>query len=139
MSREGFLNNGLTTSDLNTQLSLLTEVKDGRRPSISLASNDDGRGSSSHVLIAVLFNTSRTVDFDTGWKAIGGDPSKPVWVTGGRGMFWELRWSRMVEMLFTKKSQKLCGRSAEKTEDGRDEIIDLPGSVFCFIGGRCHK
>ena len=45
---------------------------------MSSASNDDGRGSSSHVLIAVLFNTSRTVDSDTEWRAVSGDPSKTV-------------------------------------------------------------
>ena len=45
---------------------------------MSSASNDDGRGSSSHVLMAVLFNTSRTVDCDTEWKAVSGDPSKTV-------------------------------------------------------------
>ena len=32
---------------------------------MSSASNDDGRGSISHVLMAVLFNTSRTIDSDT--------------------------------------------------------------------------
>ena len=45
---------------------------------MSSAGNDDGRGSSSHVLIAVLFNNSRTIDSDTGWKAVSGDPSKTV-------------------------------------------------------------
>ena len=55
-----------------------TEVKNRRRSSMSSASNDDGRGSSSHVLMAVLFNTSRTVDCDTEWKAVSGDPSKTV-------------------------------------------------------------
>ena len=97
MSREGFFSNGLTTADLNTEgklpvnlntegqkglpvkrESLIIEVKDGRRSSLSSASNDDGRGSSSHVLMAVLFNTSRTTDSDTGWKAVSGDPSKTV-------------------------------------------------------------
>ena len=58
--------------------SLITEVKDGRRSSMSSASNDNGRGSSSHVLIAVLFNTSRIVDSDTVWKAVSGNPSKAV-------------------------------------------------------------
>ena len=43
---------------------------------MSSASNDDGRGSSSHDLVAVLYNTSRTIDSDTGWKAVSGDPSK---------------------------------------------------------------
>ena len=57
---------------------LITEVKDRRWSSMSSASNDDGRGSSSYVLIAVLFNTSRTIDSDTGWKAVSGDPSKTV-------------------------------------------------------------
>ena len=33
---------------------------------MSSASNDNGRGSSSHVLIAVLLNTLRNVDSDTG-------------------------------------------------------------------------
>ena len=80
-----FFSNGLTTADLNTdgklpveRESLITEVKDGRRSSMSSASNDDGRGSSSHVLMAVLFNTSRTIDSDTGWKAVSGDSSKTV-------------------------------------------------------------
>ena len=45
---------------------------------MSSASNDDGGGSSSHVLIAVLFNTSRTVDSDTEWKAVSGEPLKAV-------------------------------------------------------------
>ena len=45
---------------------------------MSSASNEDGRGSSSHVLTAVLFNTSRTIDSDIGWKAISGDPPKTV-------------------------------------------------------------
>ena len=45
---------------------------------MSSASNDDGRGSSSHVLMAVLLNTSRTIDSDTGRKAVSGDPSKTV-------------------------------------------------------------
>ena len=67
MSRElcVFFSNGLTTADLNSdgklpveRESLITEVNDGRRSSMSSASNDDGRGSSSHVLMAVLFNTS---------------------------------------------------------------------------------
>ena len=58
--------------------SLISEVKDGRRSSVSSASNDDGRGSSSRVLTAVLFNTSRAIDSDTGWKAVSGDPSKTV-------------------------------------------------------------
>ena len=65
-----FFNNGLTTADLNTEgklpvkiESLITEVKDGRE-------------SSWHVLMAVLVNISRTVDSDTGWKAVSGDTSK---------------------------------------------------------------
>ena len=58
--------------------SLITEVKDRRRSSMRSASNHDGSGSSSHVLIAVLFNTLRTDDSDTGWKAVSGDPSKTV-------------------------------------------------------------
>ena len=45
---------------------------------MSSASNDDGRGSSSHVLMAVLFNSSHTIDSDTGWKAVSGDPSKTL-------------------------------------------------------------
>ena len=75
----------MTTADLNTEgrlpvkrESLITEVKDRRWSSMSSASNDDGRGSISYVLTAVLFNTSRTVDYDTGWKAVSGDPSKTV-------------------------------------------------------------
>ena len=97
------------------------------------ASNDNERGSSSHVLMAVFFNTSHTIDCDTGWKEVSGDPSKTVWVTGGRGMVWELRLSRMVEILFTKKSQNLCGRSTDGTEDGRDEVFDLPRRVFVML------
>ena len=90
---------------------------------MSSASNDDGRGSSSHVLMAVLFNTSRTVDCDTGWKAVSGDPSKTVRLTGGRGRVWELRLSWMVEILFRKKSQNLCATSANRTEDDRDHFF----------------
>ena len=58
--------------------SLITEVKDGRS-SMSSANNDDGRGSSRHVLIAVLFNTSR-IDSDNSCqsKAVSGNPSKAV-------------------------------------------------------------
>ena len=48
-------------------------------------------------------------------------------------MVWELRLSRMLEILFTKKSQKLCGRSADGIEDGRDEIFDLPRRVFVML------
>ena len=44
-------------------------------------------------------------------------------MTGGRGRVWELRLSRMVEILFTKKSQNLCGRSVDGIEDGRDEVL----------------
>ena len=84
MSREGFFSNSLTTADLNTEgklpvkrESLITEVKDGRS-SKSSVSNDNGRRSSLRVLIAVLFNSSHTVDSDTGWKAVSGDPSKTV-------------------------------------------------------------
>ena len=36
----------------------------------------------------------------------------------------------MVEILFTKKSQNLCGRSADGIEDGRAEVFELPRSVF---------
>ena len=36
----------------------------------------------------------------------------------------------MVEILFTKKSQNLCGRSADGTEDGRDEVFGMPRRVF---------
>ena len=39
----------------------------------------------------------------------------------------------MLEILFTKKSQKLCGRSADGIEDGRDEILDLPRRVFVML------
>ena len=86
MSREVvFFSNGLTTADLNTEgklpvkrESLITEVKYGRRSSMSSASNDDGRGSSSYVLMAVLVNTSRTIDSDSEWKAVSEDPSKTV-------------------------------------------------------------
>jgi len=45
---------------------LTTEVKDRKRSSMSLTSNDNRRGSISHVLIAVLLNTLRNVDSDTG-------------------------------------------------------------------------
>ena len=48
-------------------------------------------------------------------------------------MVWELRLSRMVEILFTKKSQNLCGRSTDGTEDGRDEVFDLPRRVFVML------
>ena len=65
VSREFFFSSGLTTADLNTEgklpvkrESLITEVTDGRRSSVSSASNDDGRGSSSHVLMAVLLAVS---------------------------------------------------------------------------------
>ena len=82
----------MTAADLNTEgklpvkrESLITEVKDGRSSSLSSASNDDGRGSSSHVLMAVLFNTSRTTDSDTGWKAVSREPSKSACLTGIRG------------------------------------------------------
>ena len=85
VKRGPFQKRPVSTADLNTEGKLpvkkdllITEVKDGTRSSTSSASNDDGRGSSSHVLNAVLFNTSRTVDSDTGWKAINGDPSKTV-------------------------------------------------------------
>ena len=81
----GGFSNGLTTADLKTdgklpveRESLITEVNDGRRSSMSSASHGDGRGSSSHVLMTVLFNTSRTIDSDTGWKAVSGDSSKTV-------------------------------------------------------------
>ena len=39
----------------------------------------------------------------------------------------------MVEILFTKKSQNLCGRSADGIEDGRDEVFDLPRRVFVML------
>ena len=48
-------------------------------------------------------------------------------------MVWELRLSRIVEILFTKKSQNLCGRSADGIEDGRDEVFDLPRRVFVML------
>ena len=48
-------------------------------------------------------------------------------------MVWELRLSRMVEILFAKKSQNICGRSADGTEDGRDEVFDLPRRVFVML------
>ena len=48
-------------------------------------------------------------------------------------MVWELRLSRMVEILFTKKSQNFCGRSADGIEDGRDEIFDFPRRVFVML------
>lgn len=56
-------------------------------------------------------------------------------VSGGRQRqrVWELRLSRMVETLFTKKSQNLRGRNADGTEDGRDEVFDLPRSVFIIL------
>ena len=39
----------------------------------------------------------------------------------------------MVEILFTKKSHNLCGRSVDGIEDGRDEIFDLPRRVFVML------
>ena len=75
------------------------------------ASNDDGRGSSSRVMMAVLFNTSRTIDSDTGRKAVNGDPSKTVRLTGGRGTVWELSLSRIVE---------ICPQRSHKTS--ADEV-----------------
>ena len=39
----------------------------------------------------------------------------------------------MVEILFTKKSQNLCGRSADGIEDGRDEVFDMPRRVFVML------
>ena len=39
----------------------------------------------------------------------------------------------MVEILFTKKSQNLYGRSTDGIEDGRDEVSDLPRSVFVML------
>ena len=39
----------------------------------------------------------------------------------------------MLEILFTKKSQKLCGRSADGIEDGSDEVFDLPRRVFVML------
>ena len=45
---------------------------------MSSASNDDGRGSSSHVLTVVLFNPSHTVNSDKGWNAVSEDPSKTL-------------------------------------------------------------
>ena len=38
----------------------------------------------------------------------------------------------MVEVLFTKKSENLCGRSADGI-DGRDEVFDLPRNVFVML------
>ena len=83
--------------------------------------------------MVVLFNTAHTIDSDTGWKAVSGEPSKTVWVMGGRDMVWELRLSRIVEILFTKKSQNLCGSSADGIEDGRYEVFDLPRRVFVML------
>ena len=54
-------------------------------------------------------------------------------------MVWELRLPRMVEILFTKKSQNLCGRSADGTEDGRDEVFDLPRRVFVMLNNRLDE
>ena len=39
----------------------------------------------------------------------------------------------MVEILYTKKSQNLCSRSADGIEDSRDEVFDLPRSVFVML------
>ena len=48
-------------------------------------------------------------------------------------MVWELRLSRIVEILFTKKSQNLCGRSADGIEDGREEVFGMPRRVFVML------
>ena len=48
-------------------------------------------------------------------------------------MVWELRLSRIVEILFTKKSQNLCGSSADGIEDGRDEVFVLPRRAFVIL------
>ena len=135
MSREGFFSNGLTTVDLNTEgklpvkrLSLITEVKDGSRSSVSSASNDDGRGSSSHVLIAVLFNTSRTVDSDTEWKAVSGNHQK-LCDCGRSSMGLGIEIVTDGRDLIPPKSQNLCGSNAVGIEDSRDEVFDLPRFV----------
>ena len=54
-------------------------------------------------------------------------------MTEGKDMVLKLSLSRMVEILFTKKSQNLCGRSADGIEDGRDEVFDLPRRVFVML------
>ena len=48
-------------------------------------------------------------------------------------MVWELTLSRIVEILFTKKSQNLCERNADGIEDGRDEVFDLPRRAFVML------
>ena len=48
-------------------------------------------------------------------------------------MVWKLRLSRMVEILFSKKSQNLCGRNADEIEDGRDEVFDLQRRMFVML------
>ena len=45
---------------------------------MSSAGQGDSGGCNSQVLTAVLFNTSLTVDSDTGWKALSGDLTKPL-------------------------------------------------------------
>ena len=72
VSKDFNFNIGQVTADLSTEgklhvksESLITEVTD-RRSSTSLASKEDGSGSGSQVLTAVLFNTSSIVDSDTG-------------------------------------------------------------------------
>ena len=54
-------------------------------------------------------------------------------MTEGKDMVLKLSLSRMVEILFTKKSQNLCGRSADGIEGGRDEVFDLPRRVFVML------
>ena len=39
----------------------------------------------------------------------------------------------MVEVLLTKKSENLCGGSADGIEDGRAEVFDLPRNVFVML------
>ena len=44
-----------------------------------------------------------------------------------------MRLSRIVEILFTKKSRNLCGRSADGTEDSRDEVFHLARRMFVML------
>ena len=138
VSRSLFFNNGLTTGEQYTKGKasgqkwvVITEGR--RRSSMSWASRQDGSGSSSQVLTAVLFNTSLTVASDSGWNAVSGDPTKTPWLMAEIGRVRQLRLSRMVEIFFTKKSQNLWRRGEDAVEDGRSQVSGLPSSVFVML------